>query len=91
MRHLYLTTAIAALAISGCKDTVDTDLPVETTEIAVVEDLAPNAEEVTRAEKFLSDAEAEIVEYAGRASQIYWDQATNITPENNERAAKAGA
>ena len=45
---------------------------------------------VEGARAFLAGLDAEMSELSTCASQVYWDQATNITPENNRRAAVVG-
>ena len=87
MRHILTATACAAAILAGCSDTDDEVVVVENT----IEAPQYDADMVAEAETFLAEAEAEIEEFSRRASQIYWTQATDITPENNAAAAEVGA
>ena len=84
MRHLLLAASAAALSLSACSER-DT---VEVGDTVVTENTQPTVQE---AREFIERTEAELVEFNGRASNAYWNQATNITPENNAIVEKVGA
>jgi len=82
---LLTSVALSALLIASCKDnTTET----ETSKVEVTQFDEAKLKEVRA---FIDQAEAEYKDFALRASNAYWDQATNINPENNARAAAAGA
>jgi len=83
MRQLLIAST-CALALMACSDTNTADDTVQTIESETV-DMAAEAR------TFLAEAEAEYEDYAARASQAYWNQATNITEETNRLAGEAGA
>lgn len=89
MKTLFLATScLAVLTLAACQNN---EPAIE----APAVDTAPVAEVETRAtvqdaREYLEAAERDIVDLSLRASQIYWDQATNITPENNARVAEVG-
>ena len=88
MRHIFTATACAAALLAGC---TGSDVE-ETAQVETVEPVSQYDEaKVAEAQAFVDEAEAEIVPFAKRASEIYWTQATNITPENNAAAAAVGA
>ncbi|WP_409433931.1 M2 family metallopeptidase [Litorimonas sp. RW-G-Af-16] len=85
MKKTFLIAAsLSVLAFAGCQSETTVEPPVAGTDISQ----APTLQE---AKEFLENAEAEITEYSGRASKIYWAKATNITPETNAAEAVVSA
>ena len=84
MRQLLITSA-AALALLACSEpaTDVAEVPADTSQA----EAQPTVQE---AREFLEAAATEYEAFALRASNTYWDQATNITPETSAAAAAIG-
>ncbi|MAK62747.1 MAG: peptidyl-dipeptidase [Ponticaulis sp.] len=85
-KNLMAGASVLSLAMmAGCapEETTSTETPVaeDTAATPTVED----------ARAFLAKADAELGAMNKEIAPIYWEQATNITPETNAAAAEAGA
>ena len=84
-KNLMAGASVLSLAMmAGCAP------ETETKETPVAEE-APSTPTVEDAKAFLDRADAELAALNKETAPIYWEQATNITPETNAAAAAAGA
>ena len=86
-KHLILASAsIMTLALVGaCTPEAEEATPAPA---PATDTTGPTVED---ARAFIENAESTLAELSREISPIYWEQATNITPETNAAAAEAGA
>ncbi len=86
-KHLILASAsIMTLALVGaCTPEAEEATPAPA---PATDTTGPTVED---ARAFIENAESTLAQLSRETSPIYWEQATNITPETNAAAAEAGA
>ena len=93
MKLFAASVSLAALALGGC---VTTPPPVMAAEAPVSAPAVAAADASTQitpaaADAFIAAAEKDLFDYSVEASQINWDNATNITDATDAAAAKINA